>query len=193
MKSITLEQIFQNARTHNAWLDKPVADAVLEQIYETMVYGPTSVNCLPARVVFVKPGPWKDKLLGCVADGNVEKTRTAPVTAILAYDTAFYELLPRLFPHTDAKSWFVSNETLAQETAQYNSALQHGYFILAARAHGLDVGPMAGFNKDAIDATFFQGTSWKSSLLVNLGYGDASKLFPRGPRLSFDEGARIRA
>ncbi|HYX38828.1 MAG TPA: malonic semialdehyde reductase [Oligoflexus sp.] len=191
MKDINLDQLFQNARTHSAWLDRPVDDAVLQKIYETMEWGPTSVNCLPARVVYVKAGPMKDKLLEHVMPGNVEKTRTAPVTAILAYDPAFYEQLPQLFPHADVKSWFTGNETMARETAQYNSALQHGYFILASRAHGLDVGPMAGFNKDGVDATLLEGTGWKSSLLVNLGYGDASKLFPRSPRLGFAQGARI--
>ncbi len=191
VKTIALDQIFQNARTHNAWLDRPVDDALLQKIHETMQWGPTSVNCLPARVIFVKSGSAKDKLLETLSPGNLEKTRTAPVTAILAYDPKFYEQLPRLFPHADAKSWFSGNAAFAQETAQYNSALQHGYFILAARAHGLDVGPMAGFNKEAVDAAFLQGTGWKSSLLVNLGYGDASQLYPRSPRLSFDEAARI--
>ncbi|WP_141735191.1 malonic semialdehyde reductase [Oligoflexus tunisiensis] len=191
MKTIHLDQIFQNARTHNVWLDRPVDDLILQKIYESMEWGPTSANCLPARVVFVKAGPMKDKLLECVTPGNLEKTRTAPVTAILAYDPEFYEQLPRTFPHADAKSWFTGNESLARETAQYNSALQHGYFILAARAHGLDAGPMAGFDKDAVDAAFLKDTGWKSSLLVNLGYGDASQLFPRNPRLSFAEGARI--
>jgi len=193
VKNISLNQIFHEARTHNAWLDKPVSDEVLKAIYETMQWGPTSANSLPARVVFVKAGPWKDKLVESLMPGNVEKTRSAPVTAILAYDAAFYDKLPKLFPQADAKSWFTGNETLAKETAQYNAALQHGYFIVAARAHGLDVGPMAGFNKAAVDAAFFEGTSWKSSLIVNLGYGDTSKLFPRNPRLGFEEGAQIRA
>jgi 3-hydroxypropanoate dehydrogenase len=193
LETIKLSQIFQNARTHNVWLDRQVDDAVLEKIYESMQWGPTSVNCLPARVLFVKAGPMKDKLLEFVSPGNLEKTRTAPVTAILAYDPEFYEQLPRTFPHVDAKSWFTGNENLARETAQYNSALQHGYFILAARAHGLDTGPMAGFDKDAVDAAFFKDTGWKSSLLVNLGYGDTSQLHPRNPRLSFAEGARILA
>lgn len=191
MKTIPLDQLFQNARTHSAWLDRPVDDAILQQIYETMQWGPTSVNCLPARVIFVKAGPEKEKLLPALMAGNVEKTRTAPVTAILAYDPKFYEQLPKLFPHADVKSWFSGNEAFAQETAQYNSALQHGYFILAARAHGLDVGPMAGFDKAAVDAAFLKDTGWKSSVLVNLGYGDARQLFPRSPRLAFDEAARI--
>jgi 3-hydroxypropanoate dehydrogenase len=191
VNNISLDQIFQNARTHNAWLDRPVDDALLEKIYETMEWGPTSVNCLPARVIFVKAGPEKDKLLPYVSPGNLEKTRTAPVTAILAYDPRFYEKLPQLFPHADVKGWFTGSESLAQETAQYNSALQHGYFILAARAHGLDAGPMAGFDKAGVDAAFLGESGWKSSLLVNLGYGDVEKLYPRSPRLAFEEGARI--
>lgn len=193
MTHINLNQIFAEARTHNVWLDKPVADDVLKQVYETMEWGPTSVNCLPARIVYVKPGEWKNKLLETLMPANVEKTRAAPVTAILAYDAAFFDQLPKLFPQADVKSWFSGNEAFAKETAQYNAALQHGYFILAARAHGLDVGPMAGFNKDAVDEAFFKGSTWKSSLLVNLGYGDASKIFPRNPRLSFAEAAQIRS
>jgi len=190
-KGVPIEQLFHNARSHNVWLDRPVPDSVLVELYEAMEWGPTAVNCLPARIVFVKQGPEREKLLAAMAPGNVDKTRSAPITAILAYDSAFYEELPKLFTHMDAKPWYSNNPALAEETAIYNSALQHGYFLIAARALGLDCGPMAGFDKAKLDESFFAGTSWKSALVVNLGYGDASKLYPRSARLTFAEGAKI--
>jgi 3-hydroxypropanoate dehydrogenase len=187
----TLDALFLKARTHSAWLDKPVPDGVLHQIYDLMKYGPTSANTCPARIVFVKSKEAKDKLLPCLAPPNVDKTKTAPVTAIIAMDMAFYEHLPKLFPHTDAKSWFAGNTAFIESTAFRNGSLEGGYFILAARAVGLDCGPMSGFDNAKVDAAFFSGTTWKSNFICNLGYGDASKLHPRNPRLSFDEAAKI--
>ena len=190
-QAIPLEQLFHNGRSHNAWLDKPVGDEILKKLYEAMEWGPTAVNCLPSRILFVKQGPEREKLLTAMAPGNVDKTRAAPITAVLAYDKEFYEKLPKLFTHMDAKPWYANNEALATETAIYNSALQHGYFIIAARALGLDCGPMAGFDKGKMDELFLAETSWKSALVVNIGYGDKEKLFPRSARLSFEEAAKI--
>jgi len=187
----SLDILFNEARTHSAWLDKPVAPALLEQIWDLAKMGPTSSNCLPLRVVFVTSKSAKEKLKSCLAAGNVEKTMSAPVTAIFGMDMEFYEKLPVLFPHTDARSWFVGNGTLIADTAFRNSSLQAAYFILAARAAGLDCGPMSGFDNGKVDAAFFLGTSVKSNFICNLGYGDASKLYPRGPRLGFDEACRV--
>jgi 3-hydroxypropanoate dehydrogenase len=187
----TTEQLFDNARTHNGFTPEPISDATLRQLYELMKWAPTSANSSPARIVFVRSPAAKEKLLGVVSPGNVEKTRQAPVTAIVAYDTAFYEKLPQLFPHADAKSWFVGKPEFAQTTAFRNSSMQGGYLILAARALGLDCGPMSGFDHDKLDAAFFAGTTIKSNFLVNLGHGDPSKLFGRSPRLSFEEACRI--
>ena len=173
--------------SHFAWTDRPVADADLKAAVELTELAPTSVNCSPLRIVFVKSPEAKAKLVETVMPGNVEKTRTAPVTAILAWDPAFYEKLPQLFPHTDARAWFVGNEAFAEATARLNSSLQVGYFILALRAVGLDAGPMTGFDAAKVDAAFFPDGSARSSVLVNIGHGDASKLFPRSPRLAFDE------
>jgi 3-hydroxypropanoate dehydrogenase len=186
-----LEAIFSSARTHNAWLDKPVSDDTLKQIYEIMKWGPTSANSSPLRIVYVKSKEGKAKLLQAVAPANVEKTKAAPVTAILAEDKQFYDKLPKLFPHADARAWFAGNQPLIDATSFRNSSLQGGYFILAARALGLDCGPMSGFNAQGIDEAFFSGTAWRSNFLCNLGYGDTSKLFPRSPRLSFEEACKI--
>ena len=187
----SLDQIFNQARTHNAWLDKPVSDATLHEIYDLMKWGPTSANSSPARIVFVKSGPAKEKLLASVAPANIEKTKAAPVVAIIAEDTEFYEKLPKLFPHADARSWFVGNAALIQSTIARNTPLQGAYFMIAARALGLDCGPMSGFDNAKLDETFFAGTKWKSNFICNLGYGDAAKLFPRSPRLSFDEACKV--
>lgn len=187
-----LETLFLEGRTHVAWLDKPVHDELLVQIYDHARMGPTSANCCPMRITFVRSTAAKAKLKPCLDAGNVDKTMKAPVTAIIAYDEKFYEKLPLLFPHADARSWFVGNEPLIQSTAFRNGTLQGGYFILAARALGLDCGPMSGFNNAMLDETFFKGTSIKSNFLINLGYGDASKLFPRGPRLSFEEACEVK-
>lgn len=187
----TLSILFTQARTHNGWLDKPVTNAQLAAIYELMKWGPTSANCSPVRMVFVRSGEQKAKLLACLSPGNVDKTRTAPVTAIIGMDMAFYEQLPQLFPHADAKSWFVGNQALIEATAFRNSSLQGGYFILAARAVGLDAGPMSGFDASRVEDLFFAGTQIKVNFICNLGYGDRTKLFERSPRMAFDQACSI--
>ena len=186
-----LEQIFTKARTHSAWLPDPVSDELLIEIYDLMKWGPTSANSSPARIVFVRSNEAKEKLLPCMAEGNVEKTKAAPVTAIIAQDMEFYEKLPKLFPFADARSWFAGNKPFIESTAFRNSSLQGAYFMIAARSLGLDCGPMSGFDNAKVDAAFFQGTSWKSNFICNLGYGDSSKLRPRGPRLQFNEACKI--
>jgi|YNPNPStandDraft_1061719.scaffolds.fasta_scaffold23506_2 3-hydroxypropanoate dehydrogenase len=186
-----LDQLFRNARTHNAWLDKPVPDSLLVELHDLMKWGPTSANCWPLRVVFVKSPAAKARLIPLLMEGNRAKTQAAPVTAILGMDMAFYEQLPRLFPHTDARAWFVGNDALIEATAFRNSSLQGAYFILAARALGLDCGPMSGFDAAAVDAEFFAGTTIKSNFLCNLGYGDPAGLFPRSPRPAFSEVCQI--
>jgi len=185
-----LDQLFREARTFSRWQERAVPDALIERALTTALLGPTSGNCEPMRVVLVKSPEGKEQLLPCVSSGNSEKVRTAPVTAIVAYDTLFYEFLPRLFPHTDARGWFTSNEALATETAFRNSSLQGAYFILALRAHGLDCGPMSGFNNAAIDAEFFPDGRWRSNFLMNIGYGERGALHERPPRLALDEVAR---
>ena len=186
-----LDLLFRQARTHNAWLDKPVSDDLLHQLYELMKWGPTSANCSPARIIFVTTPQAREKLLAGMAPGNVEKTRSAPVTAIIGMDMAFYDKLPALFPAADAKSWFVGNQPKIDATAFRNSSLQGAYFIIAARALGLDCGPMSGFDEAKVDAAFWAGTAVKTNFIVNLGHGDASKLFGRSPRLTFEEACRI--
>src|ERR1041384_2096597 len=187
-----LDIMFRKARTHSAWLDKPVDDALLRQVYELAKMGPTSANMSPMRIVFVKSREAKERLKPALSEGNVEKTMTAPVTAILGMDLRFYEQLPKLFPHADAKSWFKDlPENVLEYAALRNGSLQGAYFMLAARAMGLDCGPMSGFDNAKVDAAFFAGTTIKSNFLCNLGYGDASKLHPRSPRLDFDEACQI--
>jgi 3-hydroxypropanoate dehydrogenase len=187
-----LDQLFRNARTFNAWLPKDVTDEQLHQLYELAKFGPTSANASPMRVVFVKSKEAKAKLAPFLSENNRAKTMAAPVTAIIANDHEFYEQLPKLFPHADARSWFVGNQTLADTTAFRNATLQGAYLLLAARAIGLDCGPMSGFDNAGVDAAFFAGTAVKSNFLINIGYGDASRdLFARSPRLSFDEACRI--
>jgi 3-hydroxypropanoate dehydrogenase len=187
----SLDTIFRKARTHSEWLDKPVSDELLRQVYDLMKWAPTSANCSPARIVFVRSVAAKERLLPAMIPGNVEKTRTAPVTAIIAYDTEFHEKLPTLFPHTDARSWFAGNQPLIDTTAFRNGTLQGAYLIIAARALGLDAGPMSGFDNAKVDKEFFQNGKVKSNFLVNLGYGNGEKLFPRSPRLPFAEAAQI--
>jgi 3-hydroxypropanoate dehydrogenase len=186
-----LDALFRQARTQNKWQDRPVPDAKLEELYNLLKWGPTSANSSPARFVFVRTSEGKAKLKEALSAGNMAKTMTAPVTVIVAQDMAFYEKLPELFPHADARSWFAGNDALVEETAFRNAALQGAYLIMAARALGLDAGPMSGFDRAKIDELFLKGTSWKSNFLVNLGYGDSSGLFPRSPRLSLDEAARF--
>lgn len=187
-----LDQLFRTARTYNAFLPRPVEDATLHRLYELAKFGPTSANASPMRVVFVKSAEAKARLSPFMSEGNRAKTLAAPVTAIIGSDHAFYEQLPRLFPHADAKSWFAGNQPLIDTTAFRNATLQGAYLLLAARAVGLDCGPMSGFDNAGVDAAFFAGSTVKSNFLINLGYGDASRdLFPRSPRLSFDEACRI--
>jgi 3-hydroxypropanoate dehydrogenase len=186
-----LEQIFTKARTHSVWLPEPVSDELLHQIYDLMKWGPTSANSSPGRIVFVKSKEAKEKLLACMAEGNVEKTKTAPVSAIIAQDMEFYEKLAILFPHADVRSVFAGNKPLIESTAFRNSTLQGAYFMIAARSLGLDCGPMSGFDNAKVDAAFFQGTSWKSNFICNIGYGNFSKLYPRSPRLDFHEACKI--
>lgn len=192
LSEASLDQLFRHARTFNAWLPKEVSDEQLRQIYELAKFGPTSANSSPMRVVFVKSKVAKAKLEPFLSDGNRAKTMEAPVTAIVATDHQFYEQLPRLFPHTDARSWFVGNQPLIDTTAFRNATLQGAYLLLAARAVGLDCGPMSGFDNAGVDAAFFAGTAVKSNFLISIGYGDASRnLFPRSPRLAFGEACTI--
>jgi 3-hydroxypropanoate dehydrogenase len=184
----SLDLIFRHARTHNAWLGKAVDDALLVKIYDIAKLGPTSANMSPMRVIFVKSKAGKERLKPALQAGNVDKTMAAPVTAIIAMDTHFYEHLPRLFPHMDLKGVFQSlPENVLESMALRNSSLQGAYFMLAARSLGLDCGPMSGFD----NAEFFAGTAVKSNFLCNLGWGDSSKLYPRGPRLGFEEACQI--
>jgi 3-hydroxypropanoate dehydrogenase len=186
-----LDQLFRTARTQNKWQDRPVPDAKLHELYELLKWGPTSANSSPARFVFVRTPEGKAKLKEALSAGNTEKTMAAPVTVIVCYDSYFYDKLGQLFPHADAKPWFTSSPEFAEKTAFRNGSLQGAYLMLAARAVGLDVGAMSGFDNAKVDELFLFGTGWKSNFLVNLGYGDPAGLFPRSPRLSFDEAARL--
>ena len=185
------EQLFTHARTQNGYKPEPVPDETLRQLYELMKWGPTAANSTPARLIFVRSPSGKDKLLGCVSAGNVNKVREAPVTVIVGMDLDFHEQLPKLFPHTDARSWFVGKDALRAESAMRNSSLQGGYLIVAARALGLDCGPMSGFDPAKIDAAFWAGTRVKTNFICSLGRGDPSKVFQRNPRLSFEEACQL--
>lgn len=187
-----LKLLFLDARTHSAWLDRPVEDSLLRRVYEVARMAPTSANSHPMRVVFVKSAAAKERLRPTLMPANVDKTMSAPVTAIVAHDLEFYEKLPKLMPHIDARSWFINSpkERIAHAALQ-NSSLQGAYLMLAARALGLDCGPMAGFDNAKVDAEFFPDGKWKSNFLVNLGYGDPAKLHPRNPRLDFEEACRF--
>ncbi len=201
-----LDQLFRQARTHNAWQDRPVSDETLHQLYDLMKWGPTSANCCPARILFLRTPEAKERLRPTLSPGNVDKTMAAPVTAILAYDELFYEKLPVLFPHSPGiRDAFANSPGLAETTAFRNGTLQAGYFILAARSLGLDCGPMSGFDNAKVDAEFFSDAvraeesaaqipptcRIKSNFLCNLGYGDPAALHPRGPRLAFEEACRV--
>ena len=180
--------IFKEARTHNDWLDKDISNDILMEIYDLMKWGPTSANCSPTRIIFVKSKACKDRLLPFVIESNLEKTKSAPVTAIIGYDINFHDHLPKLFPHNlDAQNWFNHSIDIAEETAFRNGSMQGAYFIIAARALGLDCGPMSGFDKEGVDNEFFRDTNIKSNFLCNLGYGDKTKLFERSPRFKFNE------
>ena len=187
----SLDRLFVEARTHTKWLAKPVDQSVLKEIYNLARMGPTSVNCQPARFVFVISPAAKAKLKPALAPGNVDKTMAAPVTVIVAHDLGFYDHLPKTFPQVDARPWFADNDPLAEPTAFRNGTLQGGYLILAARSMGLDCGPMSGFDNATVDAAFFPGGKVKSNFLINIGYGDASALHPRNPRLDFSEACLI--
>jgi len=192
----SLDILFREARTHNVWLDTPVSDDTLRQLYGLMCWGPTSANCQPARILFLRSPEAKKRLLPALAPPNVDKTMQAPVTAVIAHDLLFYDNLPKLFPNNpSAREWFSNSPELADVTAFRNGTLQGGYFILAARSLGLDCGPMSGFDNAKVDAEFFAAdpptSRVKSNFLCNLGYGDAAKLFPRNPRLEFDEACKL--
>jgi len=188
---MSIQQLFTAARTHHAWQDRDIADGLLHEIYDLAKWGPTSANSLPMRIVFVKSNSAKEKLMPALSGSNVEQVRAAPVTAIVAYDQKFYDQLPTLFPAFDARSLFASNPSLSEQTAFRNSSLQGAYFILAVRALGLDTGPMSGFDNAKVDQAFFENSSWKSNFLCNIGYGDAAKLHPRGPRLGLIKPASL--
>jgi 3-hydroxypropanoate dehydrogenase len=189
-ESSLLAAMFHEARTFSHWQPRPVPETLVEAAFALACLGPTSGNCQPMRLALVQSPAGKERLLPCVSSGNYEKVRTAPITAIVAYDREFFELLPRLYPHTDARGWFTSNPALVEETGLRNSSLQGAYFILALRAQGLDCGPMSGFYADKVDAAFFPDRRWHTNFLLNIGYGDRTRLHPRLPRLGFDEVAR---
>ncbi|RJT25016.1 malonic semialdehyde reductase [Chakrabartia godavariana] len=186
LNDAALDQLFRTARTFNGYLDTPVTTAQMDAIWELMKFGPTSANCLPARLVWCASQEAKEKLAALTMPANGEKILNAPVTVIIGMDMEFYEQLPELFPHTDARSWFVGNDAMIHATAFRNSTLQGAYFMLAARALGLDTGPMSGFSNDAVDAAFFAGTKVKSNFISTLGYGDPASIFERSPRPGFD-------
>jgi 3-hydroxypropanoate dehydrogenase len=186
-----LDLLFQNARTFSHWLDKPVDDDILHKLFEELRMAPTSANCSPGRFVFVRSTESKAKLKPCLDEGNVAQSMAAPVTAIVATDFEFYEHLPHLYPHADARSWFAGMPDKIHDGGFRNGTLQGAYLILAARAFGLDCGPMSGFDNAAVDETFLAGTPWKSNFLVNLGHGDTGRLHPRGSRLDFNQACRI--
>lgn len=186
-----LDQLFRTARTQNKWQATPVSSTLLHALYDLLRMGPTSANCSPARFVFVTTDEARERLKPHLLPSNVSKVMTAPVTVIIGHDLAFYERLPQLFPHTDARSWFVGNEQLIQTTAFRNGTLQGAYLIMAARSLGLDCGPMSGFNNAGVDQEFFANTTIRSNFICGLGYGDPSGVFARSPRLSFDEACQI--
>lgn len=185
--STAIQQVFTEARTHSYWQDKAIPDSLLKELYELTKFGPTSANCSPARFVFVRTAAGKERLKPAMSAGNLEKTMNAPVTVIAAYDNRFYDQLPTLFPHADARSWFTGNEAFAQQTALRNGSLQAAYLIMAARSLGLDAGPMSGFDAAKVKAEFLDGHDWTVNFLINLGYGQADKLHDRLPRLDIED------
>ena len=185
-----LDQLFRNARTHNSLIGE-VPDALLHELVDLLKLGPTSANCSPARLLFIKSREAKERLKPHLSEGNRDKTMKAPVCTIIGYDLDFYLYLPNLFPHTNARSWFEGDEPKIFDTAFRNGTLQGAYLIMAARALGLDTGPMSGFDNAGVDREFLAGTNIKSNFLCNLGHGDGEKLFARSPRFSFDEMAKI--
>jgi 3-hydroxypropanoate dehydrogenase len=187
----TTDALFTQARTANGYLPQAVSDAQLHELYELFKWGPTSANCAPARVLFVRSEAAKAQLLLCLPPANQRKVREAPATAIVGMDMEFFEQLPKLFPHTDARAWFVGKPDAIASTAFRNSSLQGAYLMLAARAMGLDCGPMSGFDAAKVEATFFAGTAVRSNFICTLGYGDPAQVLPRNPRLAFDEACRL--
>lgn len=187
----TLALLFTEARSHHGWSKQQVPDDTLKDLYDLLKWGPTSMNTSPARVVFVKSEKQKEKLYPALMEANVGQVKTAPITAIVAFDEKFYDHLPTLFPAFDAKPMFENNKALSDVTALRNGSLQGAYLMIAARSLGLDVGPMSGFDNAQVDEAFFKGTSWKSNFLCNVGFGDSTKLYPRGPRLGFDVACKI--
>ena len=186
-----LDTAFRQARTFSAWQPKPVSERTLHELADLVKMGPTSANCSPARFIFITTAAGRERLRPHLAPANVDKTMTAPVTVIIGHDLEFYERLPQLFPHADAKSWYVGKDEMIADAAFRNGTLQGGYLIIAARMLGLDCGPMSGFDQAGVDTEFFGDTRIKSNFLVNLGYGSSEKLFPRSPRLSFDAFCQI--
>lgn len=186
-----LASLFTAARSHNGWTDQGIDDAVLRQLYDLLKMAPTSANCSPGRFVFLRSSAAKERLAPALSKGNLEKTMTAPVSVIVAWDTAFYDHLPALFPHADAKSWFTHSHEAAHETAFRNGSLQGAYLIMAARSLGLDVGALSGFDTKMVNAQFFAGTTWTANFIVNLGHGNPEKLFGRLPRLAFDDACQL--
>ena len=192
VEDAALATLFREAHTHTRWQSRPVGESLLREIYDLMKWAPTSMNASPARLVFVMSAQGKERLVPALSPGNVDKTRSAPVTVIVAHDSGFQEYMPKLFPaNPNARDLFAGNDALREVTAFRNGTLQGAYLILAARALGLDCGPMSGFDNAKVDAEFFPDGRWKSNFLVNLGYGDATGVFPRNPRLDFDEACRI--
>lgn len=187
----TVARLFTEARSQNGWQDRAVPDQTLRDLWDILKFGPTSANCSPGRFVFVTTAAAKERLRPALSGGNLDKTMSAPVCAIIAWDPAFYDKLPELFPHTDARPWFTGSEAVAHETAFRNGTLMGGYLMLAARALGLDVGPMSGFDADKVEAAFLADRGWKPNFLCNIGYGDPSKVFDRLPRLAFDDACDI--
>ncbi len=191
LESHVIDSLFTQARTQNKWTSEPVTDGELHELFDILKMGPTSANCSPARFVFIRTQEGKEKLKPALSAGNLDKTMSAPVTVIVAHDPKFYDHLPKLFPHADAKAWFAHNEALASETAFRNGTMQAAYLIIAARALGIDSGAMSGFDKTKVDEAFFAESGFKSNLLINLGHGDAEGLFPRSPRFTFDEACTL--
>lgn len=189
--TLSTDQLFTAARTQNGYLDRPVSDDTLRQLYDLMKWGPTAANSTPARLAFVRSAESRERLVACMNPGNVAKVRQAPVTVIVGMDLEFHHHLPKLFPHTDARSWFEGKPALIESSAMRNSSLQGGYLILAARALGLDCGPMSGFDAAQVDAAFWAGTAVRTNFVCTLGHGDPALVKPRNPRLTFDEACRL--
>jgi len=191
LDSNSLDTIFRTARSQNGWLDREVSDEQIHEIYELMKFGPTAANNCPARITFLKSEDSKNRLKTHLDEGNIEKTMSAPVVAIIGYDTEFYEKLPYLFPHTDARSWFAGKPEKIVASGSMNATLQAAYFMIATRSMGLDCGPMGGFNNEGVDNEFFSDKKTKTLLICGIGYGDESKVFPRSPRLDFSEACQV--